>query len=394
MQLALRRHGGDVCRVRRSIGRALLLCGGTAVVGFGSLAWSGNVGMASLGRVCAVGIGANMLIAVYLLPAWWTRFNRGEQPAGETVDRLAHPSATYGPGLWRLGLFAVRGVPRSVGRGLGFFVALAYPLLRPARFHVIVENLLPMFAGDRGQARSAARRLLANFVVKIIELLRHESGASAEIALSRWSGYETFAGALARRRGVLLVTPHLGNWETGGFLLAQKGVRLLVLTQPEPGRGFTELRQQARARWGIETLVVGQDAFAFVEVIKRLQDGAIVALLMDRPPPASAVTVELFGRPFQASIAPAELARASGCALVPVFIVADGPGYAAHVLPEIAYDRPALGEREARRRLTAEIMRAFEPAIRQHADQWYHFVPVWLKDAPPRAVSSSGGARP
>ena len=73
MQLGLRRHGGDVRLVRRSIGRALLLCGGTAIAGFGSLAWSGNAGMASLGKVCAVGIGANMLISVYLLPAWWAR---------------------------------------------------------------------------------------------------------------------------------------------------------------------------------------------------------------------------------------------------------------------------------------------------------------------------------
>jgi predicted exporter len=71
IQLALRRHGGDLGMVRRSIGRALLLCGGTAMAGFGSLAFSSNPGMASLGKVCAVGIGANMLIAVFLLPAWW-----------------------------------------------------------------------------------------------------------------------------------------------------------------------------------------------------------------------------------------------------------------------------------------------------------------------------------
>jgi predicted RND superfamily exporter protein len=75
MQLALRRHGGDHAAVRRSIGRALLLCGGTAMAGFGSLAWSSYPGMASLGKVCAVGIGANMLISVFLLPAWWTALN-------------------------------------------------------------------------------------------------------------------------------------------------------------------------------------------------------------------------------------------------------------------------------------------------------------------------------
>jgi predicted RND superfamily exporter protein len=72
IQLALRRHGGDLKAVRHSVGRALMLCGATAVTGFGSLGMSSNPGMASLGRVCAVGIGANMLISVFLLPAWWS----------------------------------------------------------------------------------------------------------------------------------------------------------------------------------------------------------------------------------------------------------------------------------------------------------------------------------
>src|SRR5262249_36137105 len=74
IQLALRRHGGDLQIVRRSVGRALLLCGGTAITGFGSLGLSSNLGMASLGKVCAVGIGANMLFSVFLLPAWWLLF--------------------------------------------------------------------------------------------------------------------------------------------------------------------------------------------------------------------------------------------------------------------------------------------------------------------------------
>jgi hypothetical protein len=42
MQLALRRHNGDLHAAYLSVGRALLLCGGTAIAGFGSLAWSSN----------------------------------------------------------------------------------------------------------------------------------------------------------------------------------------------------------------------------------------------------------------------------------------------------------------------------------------------------------------
>jgi predicted RND superfamily exporter protein len=71
MQLALRRHWGDQAMARRSVGRALILCGATAAAGFGSLAWSGNAGLSSFGKVCAIGVSANMLISVFLLPAWW-----------------------------------------------------------------------------------------------------------------------------------------------------------------------------------------------------------------------------------------------------------------------------------------------------------------------------------
>ena len=71
IQLALRRTQGDLLAVRRSVGRALLLAGATTVAGFSSLAFSTNAGMASLGKVCALGITLALLTAVYLLPVWW-----------------------------------------------------------------------------------------------------------------------------------------------------------------------------------------------------------------------------------------------------------------------------------------------------------------------------------
>jgi lauroyl/myristoyl acyltransferase len=170
---------------------------------------------------------------------------------------------------------------------------------------------------------------------------------------------------------------HLGNWEFGAPWLAQRGVNLQVVTLAEPSEDFTRLRQASRARWNIETLVIGHDPFAFLEIIKRLDSGAIVALLVDRPPPATALTVDLFGRPFAASVAAAELARASGCVLLPVYLPRGEDAYAAHLLPAIPYDRAALRDRASKVELTQKIMRAFEPVIQQHPDQWYHFVPIW-----------------
>lgn len=291
-------------------------------------------------------------------------------------------SASYRVEVWRLGLLAVRLAPMCICRGFSRLVGFLYCLIRPQRVNLVTENLLPVFDGDRVTARQAARRLIINFSLKMTDLFRDEAGCNRDVPMSGWSGYEYFAAAVERGRGVLLVTVHLGNWEYGGYLMGKKGIRLLVLTQAEPDKAFTDLRQRARAQAGVETLVVGQDAMAFVSIIQRLSEGVSVALLMDRPPAGTGVTVEFLGRPFQASIAAAELARASGAAVVPVYVVQEGGSYAAHILPEVVYDRRAIGDRESRRRFTGEILKRFEPAIRRYPDQWYHFVPVWAGEAP------------
>lgn len=70
MLLGFRRHG-QVLRVQRDVGQALLVCGLSTVAGFGSLAWASNLGLASLGRVCALSLFLNALVAIFLLPMLW-----------------------------------------------------------------------------------------------------------------------------------------------------------------------------------------------------------------------------------------------------------------------------------------------------------------------------------
>jgi KDO2-lipid IV(A) lauroyltransferase len=297
--------------------------------------------------------------------------------SGVAPSRLARPSSLYRAEIWRMGLFLVRVLPLKMCVGVSHFLANAYWILAKHRRQVVMENVLPALAGDTVSARRTARELFHQFTLKIIDLWRYEAGLPIDDLFGEYTGWEHFVEAQKQKRGVLLVTPHLGNWEFGAPWLARRGETLQVITMAEPTQDFTKLRQASRARWNIETLVIGKDPFGFLEVIKRLEAGATVALLVDRPPPPTAVTVELFGRPFLASIAAAELARASGCVLVPVYLPRTDQGYAAHLLPAVPYDRGALGNRAARQQLTQEIIRVFEPVIQQHLNQWYHFVPIW-----------------
>jgi lauroyl/myristoyl acyltransferase len=286
------------------------------------------------------------------------------------------PSALYGALCWRAALLLARGMPRGTAQKFVAKVCAAYARTCPSRRETVVQNLLSA-VGNRARAEEIASKLFENFGRKLVDLWRFEAGLPMGNMFTELTGWDHFLAAQKSGRGVLLVTPHLGNWEFGAPLLTEHGFKLHVITLVEPGHGLTEMRQAARARWGIETVVIGRDPFAFVEIIRRLEAGATVALLIDRPPKTSAVEVQLFGRKFAASVAAAELARATGCELLPVNLIASGAQYTAHVLPAVTYDRAALRDRGVRQQLTQTLITALEPAIRAHLDQWYHFVPVW-----------------
>lgn len=377
VQLALRRTGDNRAALWRSIGRALLLCAGANIAGFGSLAWSNNAGLASLDLVCAGGVACVFVVSMGLLPAWWRR--AGHTVELEPAEPSTGPSELYRGGPWRLASWFARRLPRGgcqqlARLGVGFYCAM-----RPQRVAVVVENLLPLTGGDRGAAERLAKENFREFADKLTDLWRFEAGVDVAPLVAPGSGWDHFTAAVAAGRGVLLVTPHLGNWEFGAVLLRRQGISPLVLTAPEPGETFTAARADGRARHGIETLVVGADPFAFVQVIQRLQRGGVVALLVDRPPIATRVRTDLFGRSFHVSVAAAELARATGCVVLPVFVVREADGYRAHALPPLDYDRRDLASRATRAEFAGLILRAFEPTIRQFAAQWFHFVPIWPK---------------
>ena len=69
--LALKRNGGDTARARRDLGLVIFLCCTSAAAGFGSLGWAGNMGLATLGKTCALGLLIDGVISLFLLPKIW-----------------------------------------------------------------------------------------------------------------------------------------------------------------------------------------------------------------------------------------------------------------------------------------------------------------------------------
>jgi predicted exporter len=66
--LAFKRNGGDAIAAQRELGVVIFLCCTSAAAGFASLAWASNMGLATLGKTCALGLLIDGMISLFLLP--------------------------------------------------------------------------------------------------------------------------------------------------------------------------------------------------------------------------------------------------------------------------------------------------------------------------------------
>jgi predicted RND superfamily exporter protein len=71
--LTLRRTGGCFKELWNGTSKALLFCGASNVIGFGSLITSSSEALVSLGYVAVIGITLSMAVSIFLLPGWKSR---------------------------------------------------------------------------------------------------------------------------------------------------------------------------------------------------------------------------------------------------------------------------------------------------------------------------------
>jgi predicted RND superfamily exporter protein len=71
MVMALRRHADKPEKVWHGIGKALMFCGTSTAIGFGSLAMASNDALSGMGTLCAIGILLTMVCSVFVMPGAW-----------------------------------------------------------------------------------------------------------------------------------------------------------------------------------------------------------------------------------------------------------------------------------------------------------------------------------
>ncbi len=167
----------------------------------------------------------------------------------------------------------------------------------------------------------------------------------------RWEGAELLAELLARGRGLVLLTPHMGSFEVSAQAYAERfGAKqpITVLYRPARQAWLRELEETARARPALATAPANLAGVR--QMLRALRKGETVGLLPDQvPPEGMGVWVPFFGQPAYTMTLAARLVQQTGAAAAVLWTerLPKGSGYVVHAealpvpLPEKADDEAA-----------------------------------------------------
>jgi Kdo2-lipid IVA lauroyltransferase/acyltransferase len=280
----------------------------------------------------------------------------------------------YSPFSFETASWLIKHFPRPLTRSMSVAIGeLGYRFCKGRR-KALCRNLNAI-TQDKNKREELSRSCFHNFLRMLYDFCDCAEGGINRVAalMVERRGFEFLETARRAGRGTLLVTGHLGAWELGGMVLASDGFPVNVVTMAEPTDELNKWRQKYRQRFGIKTITVGADKFAFVEIIQALRRNELVAMLVDRPYLNSGIEVRFFERPTLFSAAAARVWQHTQASVIPAFVLQLEPGqYGCYAYPPIDMIADQTLEQNSQR-----VADVFQAIIREFPEQWFNFVPIW-----------------
>ncbi|HKR85667.1 MAG TPA: lysophospholipid acyltransferase family protein [Terriglobales bacterium] len=264
----------------------------------------------------------------------------------------------------------VGALPRSLARATGISISwLVYLLHRKLR-RVGMRNLELAFPekplGERKKILRGVFTSLGRHVAEVCLFPRYTRENVSQTVV--YEGFENYERALARHKGVLFLTGHLGAWELSAFAHSLYGYPLNVVMRPLDNPYLDRLARQYRTMHGNKAV----DKDFARGLIAAMREEETVGVLMDTNMIVSqGVFVDFFGHQACTATGVARLALKTDAAVVPGFTIWD-PGLQKYRLrfdPAVKLIRSK--DREADVAANTQLFtKILEDYIRRYPDQW------------------------
>jgi KDO2-lipid IV(A) lauroyltransferase len=243
---------------------------------------------------------------------------------------------------------------------------------------IIKKNISRVLNLDMGdpEVHRIAVRVFINWGKNVVDFLRHRI-ISRETLRSRVSleGVEYLDEALKEKKGVVIISSHIGNFEWGACRLAVDGYKIWGVTLFRKSERTNRFFQANRMTKGFKTLYINK----IIHIFRHLKNNEIMAIPSDWAPTGKASRhFKFFGRMAVLPTGALQIALRSGAPLIPSFIWRDGK-YTHHLVirKPIELDREGDKEELISKNMD-KLIAVMESHIREHLTEWELFHDIWI----------------
>ena len=270
---------------------------------------------------------------------------------------------------WGL-LKIVGALPRPLARAAGISIAWTVYLLHGKLRRVGMRNLELAFPEkSRGERKKILRGVFTSLGRQVAEVCLFPKYTRENVSKTVvYEGFENFERALARGKGVLFLTGHLGAWELSAFAHSLYGYPLNIVMRPLDNPYLDRLAREYRTMHGNKAV----DKDFARGLIAALRKGQTVGVLMDTNMIASqGVFVDFFGIKACTAAGVARVARKTDASVVPGFTIWDPvlQKYRLRFDPPVELVRTGNTEADVVTN-TARFTKVIEDYARRYPDQW------------------------
>ena len=273
--------------------------------------------------------------------------------------------------LGRLPLPLLYGIAEMVGR-LGYALA-------PGPRRNVWDNLRHVMPdAPKSRLRQTAKAVFRNVAYYYADLAQLPRMNIDQFFRERliYTGIEEYIRSnIAKGRGVVMLSAHVGNAEMAGQSLVPLKIPCFAVTEAVKPARLSRMLNSIRKTHGVEVMPVGVPSAK--RIMRTLRDGGTVALMGDRDIHGPKMLLPFFGEETWMPTGPIEVALRTGAAIVPAFSSRHGRYVIeANAQAPIEIERTDDLQADVRTAMLEYISR-LEARLRAEPDQWMVLERIW-----------------
>ncbi len=261
----------------------------------------------------------------------------------------------------------------------GFVKALTHALipvgygLTVKQRRIALESLQIAFGNEKTpkQLKRIYYQCFANVGRSMTELMYFMNHPSMIKEKTVFEGMENLQEAFARKKGVIAVSAHFGNFVLMLLSLAQNGVATSAIIRSTRDKKIEEYFQNLRSSLGLKTVYSLPRKACVDQSLKALRDNELLFIPLDQNfGSGGGVFVDFFGQKAATATGPVVFAMRTGAPILPVFTVRKRDDVHKIIIEPPLTIEEGKDDKETIFINTERITRIIEQYIRAYPQEW------------------------